>query len=314
MQFGGGMMASVHLNRNFMNHPLARDPRTSATWQRSKKTSRWFCKLDDNLSFWLPPGAEHRLPDGLDTNVLFLLLATAKMQKTQRISFSSISEIIKAIGLSYDAYNVGRVRRSLELWSCLSICVKHWHHVGRKEPEKKSLSPPIQSLKLDRPIEITISKDWHTACAAYFVSVPLPLPTKAPAQNLVLLAKTSAEDHRHFTHGVSMMHARSVRGLCNAIGIAGSHRRRRLAHTFDAAATWFKKHGLDFEPLSVDSGGYRLEPGTAGAINYTRFYLVKKIVEPPQAEPIPTPQRQRQRKRIRLVQDHDYGFSDRGAD
>ena len=112
------------INKNLLNYPLARSTRVHADWRRSKKTGRWLCDLpgDDRIQVRLPSDFDRpRVPTGFDMMLLFTLLKEIRVSKTDKVEFTSLTSLLKLIGVGDDSYNRNRLRDALDLWASISI-------------------------------------------------------------------------------------------------------------------------------------------------------------------------------------------------
>src|ERR1700693_1303316 len=75
------------INRNFLNYPIARDPRVRLIWEKSPKTGRWLADLPGNsrIQLRLPENIDKctkHCPTGFDMNILFALLRAAQTRRS----------------------------------------------------------------------------------------------------------------------------------------------------------------------------------------------------------------------------------------
>lgn len=246
----------VILNKNFGNYVMARDRRTVGIWRRGVRTRRWRGHLigDNKITFHLPADVEpqlRRYPTGFDTNVLFLLLAEAKKQNRNKIEIPSRAYILRALGFGVDYKNLKRLNEALAFWSVLSITFNNWYSstynrinkikTYQGENSASRLPPPIQSFSLDQGVKMTLSQRWLVELHQNFwVKVPLPLPSDAAAQNLILcLLVTMKKDG-----DVYVSKRRRVRQLCRKIGLNHTTRNQSLQRAIESMQDYFKRNHL----------------------------------------------------------------------
>lgn len=261
------------VNRNFCNYPLARDRHILTRWRQSRKTGRWLCDLkgDEQIQLRLPAETtrhHRRCPTAFDLNILFALLATARFQKTNAISFVSFSALLDLVGYKPEARNRSKCKDSLLLWSTLSIRFMEWYAPNQAEyidqdgnvharymrgtrkrykadnlarRELRQLPPPITiNSARNRPLRISINREWIELSQSYFAKIPIPLPRDAAAQNLVVVILTSRQWRGDY--GELQTHPRKVRPLCRKIGLEHNNRASKLRRTIASAQQWFKMH------------------------------------------------------------------------
>jgi len=149
--------------------------------------------------------------------------------------------------MSVDSKNRQHLNDALELWSSMTIKHERWFFpktrgIPQKRTHgKKVLPPPL--VRVDdhsRHIKIVVSREWCEIGDKYFANVPLPLPTNAAAQNLILLLLAMRKPGDY-----NPLH-RSVRKVCRKIGINHSTRNRTLNHALEATSVWCEKFGGSF--------------------------------------------------------------------
>src|SRR5262249_41992739 len=172
------------LNKNLCNYPIARSARTKGRW-RLDDHGPW-CRLpgEDRIELAPPPGTpreKQRIPTGFDMSVLYRLLAAEQEAAPERVVrhlvfFRSRAAFLRELRLTKTQQNYRRLRKSLELWSRLSIhfvsCRDRglkapWHVPPSKDhPEgrriAKDLPPPIRRFELrDQEIIVKLHEDWR---------------------------------------------------------------------------------------------------------------------------------------------------------
>ena len=243
------------LNKNLCNYPLARDPRVQAHWRLSTKTRRWLCDLlgDGRIQFRLPGNAgKRRGPSGFDMQVLFLLLREARVRDTAELEFGSLASLLKALGAYVDSYNRRRLQEALDLWSLLSISYREWYEPKSKSANAFARSCRLPSAALSGAVCVTITKEWREIAKRFYAQVSLPLPPHAAAQNLVLCLATSGSNFDDET-GTDYKWKRSVRGLCEKLGLNHTTRGRVLDHAIGLAELWYaEREGLKLNVVRKD--------------------------------------------------------------
>lgn len=250
------------ISRNLVNYPLARDARVRAIWRKSTKTGRWLCDLpgDDRVQFRLPADLENpRCPTGFDMDVLFLLLCQARVTNANNIWFNSQASMLQALGLDVRDRNRRRLQDALELWQHLSIhycCwfqAVRWAEKGKKgkakkvkgEHVQKLMPPPIRRINTNsRRVCITVAKAWRETGNFFYAQVPLPLPTNATVQNLILYLFKPNNKWRDFPAETFKIEHKA-RALCYKIGLNHAKRGAVLRHAITEAKTWFLLHGIE---------------------------------------------------------------------
>lgn len=250
----------AHLNRNLLNYPLARDARVSLTdWRRGKKKRDWRHQLpgDDRIDLRFTADADAKLrrcPTGFDINVLFCLLREA--QNEGKVSIASRSALLGKLGLGRDSANRRRLNQSLQYWGAVTICHSNWREAREPWTDKggrnilKVLPPPIEAMSGKRRLLISISSKWRQLATRYFERVPLPLPTHAAAQNLVLCLLTSHEwlDRIGDQDDPKYLYRRHIARLCQKIGITHRH----WSSALGVAKAWFANHGYELQDVTKD--------------------------------------------------------------
>jgi hypothetical protein len=261
------------LNKNFLNYPLARNPRVKPEWRLEKKTLRAELPGDHRVVFELPASVEptlKRFPTPFDISVVCALLVQTRIGKGAKITFASYSEILRAMGFAVSSTNLCRLRSSIAFLSVLTIRYARYWFAGKtikKGPPKydlrreqpwtagpykaghrgvKRLTPLIEDFSDDEDgIHLTINSDWLRANGTRFVArVDLPLPRDAAAQNIVLCALARRHDKaprskREQPEG----HSVKLRAFCRKVGLNHSRRTINLRSALDAAAKYFEDHG-----------------------------------------------------------------------
>jgi hypothetical protein len=231
----------LRLNRNFMNYPLARSAKTKPNWRKDK--DGWWCRLpgDDRIELSLPEAHRtlRRCPTAFDMNVLFRLLAAiqeAQPQRTERVRFASVAAALRDLHLSAHSENGLRLISALELWGQMSIRLENWYedrdHIARHLP------PPIERADLSgNSIVLTLNREWVRLALSkrYYESLPLPLPSEATAQNMVLMLLTSMPNRIEGKFRGTYSRARSW--FCRKIGLRNET--TKLARITDIASNWF---------------------------------------------------------------------------
>jgi hypothetical protein len=253
----------AQINRNFCNYPIARDSHVRPRWGKGKNTGRWLCDLpgDNRIKLQLPSNADpslRRCPSAFDVNVLFTLLRLAKMQDRSTIVFRSHADILQTMGWSSsETRSYHALKRALALWSALSLRIDRWWTLGRGNVGIK-LEPPIS--RIDRPsgrVHITLDEEWCSLAKRFFVKAHLPLPNRAPAQNLVLWLLTMPRSPTgENTWVVNPNHKLTERKLCKKIGINHRTRNSVLKRAIEAAKEWFAKRGKMLEMIMVNQEGH----------------------------------------------------------
>jgi len=250
----------AHINRNLLNYPLARDARVIlADWRRGKKMRDWRHRLpgDDRIDLRFTADADAKLrrcPTGFDINVLFCLLREA--QNEGKVSIASRSALLGKLGLGRDSANRRRLNRSLSYWSAVTIRNGSWREAREPWSERgrnvaKLLPSPIQAMSGTRKLSISISNEWRAIASRYFERVPLPLPTHAAAQNLVLCLLTSHQrlDLIADQDDPKFLYRRRVGKLCQKIGVTHRH----WSSALTVAKAWFENHGYELQEVIKDN-------------------------------------------------------------
>jgi hypothetical protein len=250
-------------NKNLANYPLTRDSRVQTAWKKDGKHLVASLPSEPRIALWLPIGADaahHHAPTAFDMNVLFLLLAVARMQRSNQLRVESYGGILYALHMNpRHSSNLRRLRQSLAYWTMLDVQFNNscWYFAGswkigkerlrndRKAPVyskprkgDKLLAPPIQALNVKQGLALRIDPDWVQQGNRYTVGFALPLPMNASAQNVVLTILASAQ------HGDGG-YARKVRNYCRKIGINDQHNNHmdRLRRALEEAQQYFFDHG-----------------------------------------------------------------------
>lgn len=261
------------VSRNFANYPLARDSHVRPHWWKSQKTGRWLADLPGNsrIRLILPREVEEhirRCPTGLDMALLFVLLRAAQLQDSPDIAFTSRAALLAEMELNdRDARHYENLKAALALWSKLVIRFDCWFDANSTEhleSEKRttflagkgtisrSLPPPIRVIDRKTGLRIRVDPTWREIFSKrYFIRIPLPLPIRAPCQNLILWLMTAVakeEDGFRFTQ------SKTLRQLCRIIGVNHGSRNVVLRQAVEAAARWFREHGGSIDPVEEDDG------------------------------------------------------------
>ncbi len=183
------------------------------------------------------------------------------MRKTRKVEFTSLSSILKGLGVSINDYNRQRLRDLLELWSLVSIRHDQWYEATRRGEARaqtphirKLLPPPITSVETDsRRLRVTVAEAWRDIAKRYYAQVPLPLPLAAATQNLVvrLLADIRWRDFPE--EGFAVRY--KVRSVCHKIGLNHARRGAVLRYAVVEARAWFRQHGIELEDYGGEHEG-----------------------------------------------------------
>lgn len=251
------------INRNILNHPLARDRRTPQKWIPGNRTRDWYCSLpgDPCVQLRLPasmPREACRCPTAFDINVLFTLLSEAKAKSTTTITFTR-GKLLERIGLTDHSKNRASVDDAITLWSRMQISFHKWYFPrinGQLPPNgPRTLPPPAKEYaKTTRGIRITLHPIWTDLTAhGYFARAAMPLPHHVPGQNLCLWLLTAyrrpkGEDRRS-RFGGTLTYQLSTDDLCTRIGLT---RGRGLSTAVEQAKRWFGTNAGKLEWISTD--------------------------------------------------------------
>ena len=255
------------LNKNFLNFPLARDARTKVQARVGAKTGRQFAELDQ-VKFIFPKTCKPRYPTGFDVNVLLLLLAEARKQKSAVIVFASNCEMLRMLGLTESSAHIKKLKAALDFWRTALVVFEKYHVAGKptnrrwerdaannrpryvadyRQPRKcKKTFPPVIKMfrRMYGGVRLGIDKLWlDEMTSKYVAKVYLPLPNNAAAQNaiLALLAfSTNREPVR-------------LRRFCRKIGLNHSTRTTVLRRVLEIAQVYFNKIGLSLT-TTTDKG------------------------------------------------------------
>ena len=124
----------VRVDNNLGNFPLARSDKTRPDLHLSEDDQEHHeCKLpgDDRITVRLPLNVADdlkRCPNGFDTALLFLLMGETDFSKGTRLTFSSISSMLRMLDLPTVSANRERVLNSLRYWSVVAIRFEQWYH------------------------------------------------------------------------------------------------------------------------------------------------------------------------------------------
>lgn len=280
----------VIVNRNLMNFPLARDARAKLHWHRSP--DGWYCDLpgQDRLQLQFPDSSTkqaRRAPTAFDTEALFRLFSEAKKRDSSELEFASFSALLKSFGYGVDARSRRKVKRALTLWSDLSLWFGQWYappryryldktggvyahwrkgrekqHVADETNGSMQLPPAIRVLEFGPGyrVRIMISRKWLGQWAAYYKRVPLPLPTDATTQNLLLNVLTLPpvrgladwrrsqrvrrdKDDPEMDDPERVCAPRRILALCRNCGLTHHNRSIKLSRSIEMVQAYFKRHG-----------------------------------------------------------------------
>jgi len=254
----GKVTPAIFLNKNLCNYPLARDGRSRDwQWRRGSKTRDWYGTWggDADIKYVWPAqmGEQCRGPSGFDINVLLGLLAEAQKKGRKELHFRSRAHLLAMLGWRSDRDNRARLSASLALWSRLSLHFTRWCY-GHKQYGENRLPPPIRLAGTGQHLAITLNRRWRKlASEGYFAKVPLPLPTDASAQNLVLCVLVSFKDSVN-DEGVIFSRPRQIARLCHKLGCRHSRRHQVLHNAIRKAARWFEQHDGSLTPIVRDGG------------------------------------------------------------
>src|ERR1700722_9533074 len=260
----------ARINKQLMNYPLARDPRTHQHWRRSEPTGKWWrCELpgDERIEFQLRGDIKDRLrrcPTPLDVNVLLLVLARAEQMERRQINFSSHSAMLRALKVGIDGNTRRHLHDALRYWQELTIRYEGcWYDVGTGERITRQLPPPLQSVsKQGHRVDIVLDAEWFALRRRYWKEVPLPLPSSAAAQNLVLLLACWREPFATAGDGEEPLRgyrteARTVETDCRKIGLTHSARRaqfRRLLADRSPLRAYYRDKGENLTVIEKPPG------------------------------------------------------------
>jgi hypothetical protein len=257
---------AAKLNKNFLNFPLARDPRTETNFRRDPDTELMWINLpgERNIGIAIPIGQSpefYRAPNALDINVLAQIMSEAQNVKgrgplVRWIEFASKRELVRRLGLTVQHNNWMRVEESLGYLLMVRIEFDRWYqHRRPRKPAhrvKLTLPPPITNFRWDgNRMGFDLNPEWaEMARAGYYAAMPLPLPSNAAAQNLVLLVMTSRTASSWPSPSGKDTNAgypRDLRKVTRRIGL--NHRRRNevFKAATEEAVAWFEEHGGSLE-------------------------------------------------------------------
>jgi hypothetical protein len=145
--------------------------------------------------------------------------------------------------------NRSRVVDALLFWKDLAIFYDGcWYQTGGDHVER-DFPPPVRhfDVKKGRTITVTLDPAWVKLALEkkFFAAIPLPLPSDASAQNLVLRVLTSmptlvGEDREHLN--CSALIQRHI--LCRRIGLR--HEEKKLERIGAIVAGWFEARAGKF--------------------------------------------------------------------
>jgi hypothetical protein len=248
----------VMLDKNLLNFPLARDPRSRLDWLRT--LAGWQADAgDNNISFVLPFGVDQALlhaPSPFDVNVLFALLAESARVKRREISFASRSALLRHMGLRPDCRSRVRLTASLAYWTQLSLRCSRWYFPAKSKAKRHhgrhTLAPPIvRWQQRDGELRIALNPAWLDKPKGYFEKVILQLPSDAAGQNLVLALMTSRPhprrgdkiELRERDEVFDYTDRRALKGLYRKLGLSHRSRAAVLDHAIDSAARYYSRNG-----------------------------------------------------------------------
>jgi hypothetical protein len=303
------------LNKNLCNYPLARDARVKLKWWRSKKTRQRWCYLseqkDKQIRIKLPGDVSRHAPTAFDMNVLFLLLAEAKRWNSREFEFKSRSDILRKLKLGVDHNNLHRLNDSLAFWSAARVWFENWYHSRKGNSGKRSkhapleLPPAIRPVGSEKRVWIFLSSTWWDLGLHYAQKTPLPLPSKAAAQNLVLCLL------------VSMDKPRRVRELCRKIGLNHTTRGRALERAIKTAQAYFRANECD---LLWETNGRTItftvtlseQPLATRVPEKQQKAPVKRKPLPRQKPPRPEPRQDSQKQNAPIIIGEEYAVGEDG--
>jgi hypothetical protein len=238
----------VNLNKNFLNYPLAQDPRTRAKWGRDE-SGRWTAPLPSDPHIQIKSKTQ-RCPSALDMNVLFQVLAEAQHSHSNKIIFPSFANLARRVGLSPRDTNRVRLHNSLDYLQELSLVYSRWWANGHKGVEGKghiqrTLPPPLVKVTLPKGsnrIEIVVEREWIQLNTGFYEPTPLPLSGEATTQRLELLQLNSMNSKHFSDDGTEFNYKHGRRGLTRKLGLNHHARNQVLDNSLRRMSDWFKAH------------------------------------------------------------------------
>jgi hypothetical protein len=271
-----GSKRSAKLNKNLLNYTIAR-ALAGAPWRKSEKSGRWLCE-SRTLRMSLPAAAGRRWPNAFDMEALFALLRLAQLQGSSTVCFASHNAMLKAMGQGRLARNYHKLEQALALWQVLKVSFASWydasgsiyearwsdklkksvqvpvHKVHGQGNLARTLPPPIEAMHTDSDgsLSITLSSTWCALADRYYERVPLPLPQRAAAMNLVLKLHVMPRYIVDATFAGTEVRSRS--SLCWMLGAGRKLRLRDLVRAIAAAEKWYLQHGQVMKAVSQGKG------------------------------------------------------------
>ena len=249
----------VKINRNFLNYPLAQDPRKRAKWGRNA-AGDWTAPLpsDPRIQLTLYKGLCPdlvRCPSALDINVLFQILAEAQHNHSSRVTFPSFADLARRVGLSQDSDNRKRLKDSLTYLAEMTLTYSNWHVPHKKKPVTRTFQSPIIDdgpLPKGNKIEIKVCPEWLKVCSKnYYWQVPLPFSGEATAQRIELLRVTLTPN---IPRGDEFTYEQGKKGVFKKLGLTHHNRWRVLENALKRAQTWFEEHGGQLNTCTTYKG------------------------------------------------------------
>jgi len=234
------------LNKNLMNYPVARDPRTPTHW--SKSNGRWVAKLplEDRILLTLPADAPEnvkRVTSGFDLGVLLQLIAEVQRSGLATVDLSN-GELVRRMELEERSRYRQAVGASLQYLSWIGFEFDRWYIVGGKY-ERKVLPPPIAAMKGQ---SITLHPDWMRLVLpqskrkrGYVERIWAALPLDAYEQNYHLMVLASAVKGQ--VEDIEFYYERGQSAFARKIGLSRKNRRPRLRAHSEKVEAWWSAHG-----------------------------------------------------------------------
>lgn len=273
----------IRLNRNLMNHPIARDVRVRIDWDPSANGRSVWATMpgDETVALRLPADAAEevrRWPSAADMAVLFAVLAKANDRGDA--AFPNMAAVAKAAGLVPGKRSCATIRAAIEFWEIARLRFEKWYE-PKEGHIKRTLPPPIEASERDgRRLRIRLDRDWMKMGDGYYVPVGLPLPRSAQAQNLTAFILTMRRDEENTEIKITRRMRQSE--LCRKIGLRANSRNNRLPGYLEAAKSYFAGLGGELMPVQKD-----------GLINFT---IDDPKLPPPKKRPAPVPARPGERR------------------
>lgn len=277
----------VKLNRNFLNYPLAQDPRKRAKWGRDNYGD-WTAPLpsDKRIQITLHKDILSELvrcPSALDMNVLFQILAEAQHTHSSKVTFPSFADLARRVGLTARDTNRKRIENSLLYLLELRLDYSCWRDPVKKEQVDRAFQPPLKEFKQTKhsnKIEVRLNQEWlRLTSKGYYRPVPLPLSGEAITQNLCLLRLASISND---SRSEEFTYKQGKRGLTRKLGLNHATRNHVFAHSSVRAEAWFAAHQGQLDTWDG--------PGLGGKVVF--FFKTPKVPRKngPSSKPKPDPQ------------------------